>query len=55
MAHKTSKAQLEVWEWKEKAYEKIKGLPKKERMQAVINSTKEAIAKIRKDTNLLHS
>jgi predicted nuclease with TOPRIM domain len=55
MEHKVSKAQLEVWDWKEKAYEKMKLFSKKERVQAVINSTKDAINKIRKEKDMLHS
>ncbi len=54
MEHKISKAQLEVWEWKEKAYEKTKHLSKKERMQAVIDNTKEVISKINKRRKALH-
>jgi hypothetical protein len=46
MEHKISKAQLEVWEWKEKAYETIRHLSKKERMEAIVKNTKEAIRKI---------
>ena len=42
MKHKISKAQLEVWEWKEKSYEEIKGLPAEERI-AYIQKKAQAV------------
>jgi len=41
METKISKAQLEVWEWKEKAYNKIKDLPKGKVLSYIIADTKE--------------
>jgi hypothetical protein len=35
METKTSKAQLEVWEWKEKAYEEMKHLSTREQMNFI--------------------
>ncbi|MEO8209847.1 MAG: hypothetical protein ABI840_04770 [bacterium] len=43
METKTSKAQLEVWEWKEKAYNLIKDLPKEKQIPFIIESTKETV------------
>ncbi len=39
MESKTSKAQLEVWEWKEKAYQKMKNIPKKAWLRHIIFET----------------
>ena len=46
MEAKISKAQVEVWEWKEKAYEQIKNLSKEERIKFLINQTKEIVTRI---------
>lgn len=43
METKTSKAQLEVWEWKEKACNLIKDLPKEKQIPFIIESTKETV------------
>ena len=43
METKTSKAQLEVWEWKEKAYNLIKDLPKDKQIPFIIESTKKTV------------
>jgi hypothetical protein len=37
MTTKVSKAQLEVWEWKEKLYEEIKNIPTLERLKYLNN------------------
>ena len=39
MEAKISKAQIEVWEWKEKAYNQIKNLSSKERIQFILLQT----------------
>ena len=48
MEIKISKAQLEVWEWKEKAYEEIKHLPLVEQMRIIHEQSKQTIALINK-------
>lgn len=51
MKTKISKAQLEVWEWKEKAYAKIKDLPKGEVLKYIIDDTKGLEKKIEDSKN----
>ena len=46
MEAKISKAQLEVWEWKEKAYEDVKHLPIAEQLKLIHERTKQSIANI---------
>jgi len=46
METKISKAQLSVWEWKEKAYEDIKHLPILEQMRIIHERTQQVINKI---------
>ncbi len=41
-----SKAQLEVWEWKEKAYEELKNIPGDKWMQHIRNNTQATIDEI---------
>ena len=48
MEHKVSKAQLEVWEWKEAAYQQIKDVPYGQRIQFIINQTKDIVEEIKK-------
>jgi len=43
---KVSKAQLSVWEWKEKAYEDIKHLPILEQMRIIHERTQKTIHQI---------
>lgn len=49
---KTSLAQLEVWEWKEKATESIAHLPVGDRIRFIIERTKETLSKIEADVAL---
>jgi len=46
MEVKISKAQLAVWEWKEKAYEEVKHLPIVEQMRLIHEQTKKTVAQI---------
>jgi len=46
MEPKVSKAQLSVWEWKEKAYEDIKHLPILEQMRIIHERTQKTILQI---------
>jgi len=48
MEIKISKAQLAVWDWKEKAYEEIKHLPIMEQMRIIHEQTKQTITQIKK-------
>ena len=43
MKTKTSKAQLEVWEWKEKAYQQIKDIPLHKAIELIIQQTEKVI------------
>lgn len=49
MKPKISKAQLSVWEWKEKAYEEIQHLPIMEQMRVIHERTKQTVAQINKN------
>ena len=44
-----SKAQIEVWEWKEKAYEAMKHLSSAEQMKFIREQTAELAAQIKKN------
>ncbi|MPR32424.1 hypothetical protein [Salmonirosea aquatica] len=46
MEPKISKAQLEVWEWKEKLYEEFKDMPLREAMQIMHDRTQPIIEEI---------
>ena len=48
METKISKAQLEVWEWKEKAYQEMKHLSTLEQMNLIHEQTKYLVENIRK-------
>ncbi len=48
MEPKVSKAQLSVWEWKDKAYEEIKHLTILEQMRIIHERTKETVAQIKR-------
>jgi hypothetical protein len=47
MTAKISKAQIEVWEWKEKAYSLIKDLPKEEQIKIILQQTKDIVEQIK--------
>ena len=49
MEIKISKAQLAVWEWKDKAYEEIKHLPIAEQIRIIHERTKQTVAQINKN------
>lgn len=48
MKAKISKAQIEVWEWKERLYEEIKDLPENERLRYIREKVKKTVESIRK-------
>ena len=47
METKVSKSQLEVWEWKEKAYEEMKHLSTREQIRLIHEQTKELTERLR--------
>jgi len=47
-----SKAQIEVWEWKERAWELIKDIPKEKRIEFILKSVQDTVAEIRKLQNM---
>ena len=51
MKHKISKAQQDVWEWKEKAYEQIKDMPLKKAMEFILKNTRDIVEQIKKKQN----
>ncbi len=48
MKAKVSKAQLEVWEWKERASEKLLSLPEEERLSYISETVRTTIEEIKK-------
>jgi hypothetical protein len=52
MKAKISKAQQEVWEWKEKAFRNLEEIPEEERVKYVLSKTKKTIEKIKKRKEL---
>lgn len=48
MKTKTSKSQEEVWEWKEKAFKDLEGIPENERVEYIAKKTKDIIEQIKK-------
>jgi hypothetical protein len=48
MEPKISKAQKDVWEWKEKAYERLKHLPVSEQLLLIREQTRDSIARIKR-------
>ena len=53
MEAKISKAQTEVWEWKEKAFQEIKSLDAKEQLKLVHQQTKNLLEKIKRKTQIV--
>ena len=49
MRTKISKAQEEVWEWKEKAFKRLEEIPQRQRVKYISDSTRETIEKIKKN------
>jgi len=48
MTSKTSKAQLEVWKWKEALSEELKRIPRNERLRYIREKTKPVVEKLKK-------
>jgi hypothetical protein len=55
MQAKVSKAQTEVWEWKEKLYEEIKNVPSSERISYLIKKAHSTVAAIKKKRGKLET
>ena len=53
METKVSKAQIEVWDWKESLYEELKNIPKLERLNYIKSKVSDSILKINKKKNLI--
>ena len=49
MKTKVSKAQEEVWEWKERAYEEIKDIPEDKRIDYIREKVRDVIDRIKKN------
>ena len=47
MEAKTSKAQLEVWEWKEKLSEELNNIPLKDQQKYIHEKTRSIVAKLK--------
>ena len=47
MEAKISKAQIEVWRWKEALYEELKTVPKNDRLNYITEKVNETINKIK--------
>jgi hypothetical protein len=47
MESKVSKAQTEVWEWKEALYNELKNIPNPERLKYIGNKVKETLRQIK--------
>jgi hypothetical protein len=52
METKVSKAQLEVWEWKEKAYQQIKDMPLDKAIEFIVRQSKPVADEIREKIKL---
>ncbi|MBI5324179.1 MAG: hypothetical protein HZB41_02680 [Ignavibacteriae bacterium] len=54
MEPKVSNAQIEVWEWKVRAYESIKDIPKDKRIEFIMKSVQNTVdlIKVKQKENL---
>jgi hypothetical protein len=48
METKISKAQIEVWDWKESLYEELRNIPKSERLNYIRQKVSNTINKIKR-------
>jgi hypothetical protein len=53
METKVSKAQIEVWDWKESLYEELKNIPKLERLNYIKGKVSYSVAKINGNKNVI--
>jgi len=49
MEAKTSKAQIEVWEWKNNLYEEIKNIPRDKQLKYIRNKVKKTVDELKRD------
>ena len=54
MNTKTPKSQQEVWDWKNKAFEKLQNVPRKDWLKAIRKSTQQMVDKLNKSVQLQH-
>ncbi len=54
MNTKTPKSQQEVWDWKQKAFEKLQKIPREKWMEHIRKSTQELAQKLNKTVSLQH-
>jgi hypothetical protein len=54
MKAKISKAQLEVWEWKERAFKSLEEIPEEERVKYIFSKTNTTISRLKKLKELAH-
>jgi len=50
MEAKISKAQLEVWEWRESLHEELKNIPETERLNYIHEKVKSSVDRLKKKT-----
>jgi len=48
MKAKISKSQLEVWDWKERAFKNIEDIPEDERVKYIFSKTNKTISRLKK-------
>lgn len=48
----TSKAQLEVWEWKEALYEELKDIPDSKKIEFILRKTASTVERINKSIEI---
>ena len=51
MESKDSKAQLEVWDWKEKSYNQIKDMPLDKAVEFIMEQTKQTADELNRKLN----
>jgi len=54
METKISKAQIEVWEWKEFLFDDLKNVPKNKRLRFIKEKVKKTIEKINQTSSTTH-
>ena len=52
METKISKAQLEVWEWKNNLYEEIKDIPRLKNLEYIKNKVSKLLKQIKQDKQI---
>ena len=52
MEAKISKAQIEVWEWKENLYKELKSIPRSEKLKYIRNKIKITAERFKKEKSV---